>query len=605
VLGHLAKDIRFEDAFLALAEVLNRSLDQPLDAAEVAKTAESVWRTEASNHGGMPTQRSGWLVGDTGRMYTLVREKDDKTGHVEECADFNLEVMGKYTDDEHRTTYRLLITSELAPGEERYQVEAASTFGTGRTLDPWLAARELNWWPIGGDVGKDQAQPRRLRQYLSSQDAPVLQVAPHMGWHDPAEGFVVAEGLITAGGLDPQGGWLPDPAILRRDKHINRYGFGGSWEEAQRVLREVLTWQDERVTSVFGAWWAACLIKAQLMPKVAGFPFMAIEAMSGSGKTTGFFGTMVQLNGAVRDQGNYTLATLRDALASNRSGMVWIDDPDDASRYYSLIRAATAEGSESKKDINTHDTVSMELVAPVLLTAEALPKINDERALLDRLIQIDVPSARERPSRHGRQTQWDDVLALRAEHPDMWKLAGWYVQKALQSAEVVQEWESLRPTSGRHGDKMGVLRVGARVLMELTGDATHAERVDGWVAEQEEPSGDYLTNRILPEYLRKRGWPQSARHAADAFIDESGIVWWYAPGISDWWQNEHRSADARTRAFGEQETLARHRAAMGVRGSAASKLFDRRANGRERDRQRYYPCPADVSARIIAKSQGE
>lgn len=603
VMGHLAKEIRFEDAFVELARALNRSLVQPLDDAEVVKTADSIWRSEAVNHGGLPTQRTGWLAGEDGKLWTLAKEKDDKVGHVEECGDFNLEVMGKYTDEEHRTTYRMRITSGLIPGEERYQVEQASTFGTGRTLDPWMAARELNWWPVPGDVGKEQAQPRRLRQYLSSQDAPVLQVAPHMGWHDPAEGFVAAEGLITAAGLDPQGGWLPDPAILRRDKHINRYGFEGSWEEAQRVLREVLTWQDPIVTNVFGAWWAACMIKAQLMPKIAGFPFMAIEAMSGSGKTTGFFGTMVQLSGVVRDQGNYTFATLRDALASNRSGIVWIDDPDDASRYYPLIRAATAEGSESKKDLNTHDTISFELVAPVLLTAEALPKVGDERALMDRLIQVDVPSAKERASRHGRATQWDDILALRAEHPDLWKLSGWYIQRAMQQQGLVGEWESLRPAGGRHGDKMGVLRIGARLLADLADDATVVERVDAWVAEQEEPSGDYLTNRILPDYLRQQGWPDSARYRQAAFIDEAGIVWWWPAGLSDWWLNQNRHSDARTRAFGEMDTLDRHRRAMGVT-AADRKQFHVQGDGEKRTHKGFYPCPPEVSQRIIDRSHG-
>lgn len=607
VLGHVAKEARFEDAFMAMARAINRSLSQPLDAAEVAKTAESIWRTEQGNHGLEPKQRTGWLSTNGNHLVALAKPDKDEDGVVSVITtDFDLQVLGKYADEENRLYYRLALRSELTD-TIRYQVEAAATFATGRTMDPWLIGRELNWWPVKGDVGAQQGRPSRMAQYLSSQEAPYLQTSPSMGWHAEAEGFVCQEGLITPGGLNPQGGWLPDPAIVRRDKHTNRYGFEHTWEEARRVLREVLTFQDDTVTSVFGAWWAACLIKAQLMPHIAGFPFMGIEAMSGSGKTEGFFNLMVRLNGSVRDKNHYTPATFRDVLASNRSGIVWVDDPSDPTQYYEMIRTATNESAWSKKAQDNTSTASVNLVAPVLLTAESLPGMDHERALQDRRINLDVPSARDRESRHGRGSQWDDILHLRHEHPEMWRLSGWYVAKALELApNVMSDWASLRSGAGRHADKMAVLRAGARVLAEMTDSPWHAEIVDEWVGGAKEPEGDYLVNRILPDYLRLQGWPTSPRNGQAAFVDEeTGTVWFWPIGVSDWWMTEQRHADPRTRSFGTPEVVTRHRVAA---GATTRKTFDRSADDPKsrgkREMKQYYQLPEGVSTAVLDRSRG-
>lgn len=609
VAGHLAKGKFHEDGFIELLSTINRSLANPLDDSEVQKAARSIWRTEQeakTADGEMPTQATGWLAsgGDHLLCQVEVGEKDAKDRLIVPCSDFDLRVLGKYTDEDHSTYYRLQVESGLQPA--RYVIEPAALFGNARALAPRLRALELNCWPVKGDLGAVQSRnpAGRLGHYLSVQEAPRLQVAPQMGWSDVAEGFVCDEGVITAEGLDPQGGWMPDPAIRRRDPMVNQYGFEGTWEDAQRVLKEVLTYQDDVVCSVFGAWWAACLVKAQIMGLSSLFPFMAIEAMSGTGKSEGFFSLMVRLNGATKLGSQQTAASFRDSMAANRSGIVWIDDLDDATRVYQDIRTATNESYRSKKGMDHFGSVSVRLVAPVLLTGEALPGLADQTALLDRLIRLDVPPAKDRRSKKGDYPQWDDIQDLQSRHPEMWRIAGWYVQKALHFwPHVAGEWKRVRTSSGRHADKMATLRMGARLLDLMTDDGWHTEVVDDWCGRQAAPEGDYLTNRILPELLRDSRMIGSALDWQPVWVDENGIVWWHPGRVADVWAKKYRTADQRTKGFASPDTLARHREAMGVTKADRRKFSVHRVGDR-RNQQNYYPVPADISKRVLGMAEG-
>lgn len=602
--GHIVKHIPWPDAQLALLRWIDQGLAVPYESTDPGGV-EKIWQSVAQRDVVFPDRSTGFLLPDGRHLVTTVKvgEKGKEQQRVEPISDFDLRVLGKYTDEEHQTFYRLQIRSELTDSD-RYVVEASSAFSQGRTLDPWLAARELNMWTVDGDQAGRTSQPKRMTHYLSTQEAPRLRMVSFMGWHDEAKGFVCNEGVITSEGLNPSGGWIPDPMVTRRDAMQHRYGFDASEQEATRVLREVLTYQDDTVCSVFGAWWAACLIKAQLMPKISGFPFVAIEAMSGSGKTEGFFGLMVRLNGASRVGGRMTPPSLRDSIASNRSGIAWLDDLDDFTWVYQDVRTATNEAFRSKKKADNVGTDSVQLVAPVLLTGESMPGLTDQRALMDRLIRLDVPPAKGRRSKHGDYEQWADIIALQEQHPDMWRLSGWYVQQALRHMPTVMaQWKALKAEGGRHADKMAVLRVGARLLALMTDSPWHVELVDEWCAAQREPEGDFLTNRILPELLRDYEVSRSARGWKPVFVDDENIVWWHLGRVQDEWAKKHRNGDARIRGFGEEETLKKHRAAMGVTLKEDRRQFDIHHDGAKRDKKWYWRCPPEISARILDKAE--
>lgn len=613
VAGHLAKIVPWQDGFEALMLSIDSGLAVPYEGTDpggIKKLATSVWETEQrsgiAEDGEMPSQETGWLASSgAGTLVALTeiggKGEAPKVEKLVVVSDFDMRVLGKYADATLGTHYRLQIDSARY-GEPRYVVEPASLFGEPRRLNPRLASLELNVWPVGGDKGKLEGKPAaRLGHYLSSQEAPRLQVAPHLGWHDDAQGFVCDEGVITAEGLDPTGGWMPNPDIRKRAPAVHRYGFDGDAAEALSILREVLTFQDEGVAAVFGAWWAAVLVKAQLRAKASLFPFMAIEATSGTGKTTGFFSLMVELNGAPNLGSLSTAASFRDALASNRSGIVWIDDMDDPTRMYQDIRTATAEQTRSKKGADHFTTVSVDLVAPVLLTGETLPGLSDQTALLDRLIRLDVPPVQGRKSLHGDYPQWDDIVRLKTRHPQLWRFSGHYVQAALRHWPAVEgTWAELRTSSGRHADKLAVLRIGARLLDTMTDTGWHAELVDDWVFNQVKPDGDFLTNRILPELLRDSKMIEWAIGWQPVFVKD-GTVWFHPGRVADAWQQKYRNADARTRGFGDAATITRHRQANGATQRA---LQDTEASDR-RGRKPYYALPADLSAQVILKAIGE
>ncbi len=612
VAGHLAKIVPWQDGFEALLLAIDSGLAVPYESTDsggIKKLAVSVWETEqrsaVAEDGELPSQATGWLASSgKGTLIALTEiGKETKVEKLVPVSDFDMRVLGKYLDEGGGAHYRLAIESAVY-GDTRYRVEPARLFGNSQKLSERLRALELNIWPVGGDKGAVQSRnpAGRLGHYLSTQNAPRLQVAPHMGWNDEAGGFVCEEGVITADGLNPSAGWMPDPRIRERDPVAHQYGFEGSAAEAQAILREVLTFQDDTVAAVFGAWWAACLVKAQLRTKASLFPFVAIEATSGTGKTTGFFSLMVELNGASKLGTISTAASRRDAIASNRSGIVWIDDMDDASSTYQDIRTATAEQTRTKKGIDHSTTVSVDLVAPILITGETLPGLADQTALLDRLIRLDVPPVQDRKSLHGDYAQWDDIVKLKAQHHQLWRFAGWYVQAALRHWPAVEgEWSALRTSSGRHADKLAILRIGARLLDLMTETGWHTEYVDEWCNGQAKPEGDFLTNRILPELLREHtlesavGWPP-------VFVSE-GRVWMHPGQVADEWAKRHRHADARTKAFGELGTITRHRQAAGITERG---FFNTRRSGDPggRDRKPYYGVPLDVSAQILERADG-
>jgi hypothetical protein len=622
VAGHLAKIVPWQDGFEALMVAIDSGLAVPYestDAGGIKKLATSVWETEQrsaiAEDGEMPSQETGWLASSgTGTLVGIVEVGGgkDRSQIIKPVSDFDMRVVGVTQNEDAEAQYRVEVVGQQS-GHFVTTVEA-SLFGSPRSLAPWLAGHRLNFYEeikSVGSTGSGNRYGARLGTYLGQQslEATQLRLAPWMGWHDDAGGFVCDEGVITADGLDLHAGWMPDPAIHKREALQHRYGFEGDWSEAQKILREVLTFQDDMVTAVFGAWWAAILVKAQLKAKASLFPFMAIEATSGTGKTTGFFSLMVELNGASKLGSHQTPAARRDSIAANRSGIVWIDDLDDAASTYQDIRTATAEQARDKKGANRFGTVSVSLVAPVLLTGETLPGLADQTALLDRLIQLDVPPAKDRRSLHGDYAQWDDIVRLKETYPQLWRFSGHYVQQALRHwPALVKQWPALRSSGGgRHADKLAILRMGARLLDMMAEAGWYAELVDDWCSKQEAPTGDYLTNRILPELLLAStgkdglgtksafGWPP-------VFVDEEGAIWWHPGKVAEAWAHRHKHSDERTKSFGTVTVLGRHRAAMGLTKD------DRKKFSIAKDRQpqqNYYPVPEPYATRIAEVIAGD
>lgn len=534
VAGHYAKQHRGNrQKFDASLQLANTLLNEPLDDFELEKTANSIWNSEISNH---PEREAGdyngYLVSEEGRLMcqVIIKQGDQTMPALAAFADFDIEALGVAVDEIDRRMYWVRLYWN---GKTIDTTLNAEVLGDDRATRKWLASMGLSADPPFNAMPRTATGVRLLR-YLNSQDPPQVHIVDTLGWHDDLKAFVTHDGLINARGFKKKedAGVVADPKLVERDVAPYSYGFAHSWSKAQGVLREVLTFQDDIVTSVFGAWWAACLLKPQIQARTSLFPFFGIEAVSESGKTNGFFALMVEMNGNTRGQIAPTRPVLRDYASANRNGIVWADDLDSLEPYGELLRASTSNGTASKMDMDRSGIKNTQVVSPILITGESLG-MNQQKALIDRSVILNVPSPKGRKSRHGDWPQWEDVLDLVAEFPEdklgLSALAGWYVQQALlvndRALAVLKRVK--RIGSGRHNDKMAVLRTGAALLdFMVTGkdsswDSTgvNAKNVETWIQSENENGwldrDNSLTTQVIPWALRTWGFPTSPLPSQD------------------------------------------------------------------------------------------
>lgn len=566
VAGHYAKTYHnHEDLYLTHCQQANQMMGTPLDDKEFNKTIQSVWRGEHERNSHRAIDAScGYLASADTSMLCQVVVKSDEGREYEfvEYADFDLVAKGVMTDDSGRRTYltEIVRASRSDPNKtERIDVVLrAEVLGDDRAFRKFLAGYACtivppdNMWPKAGSPGV------RVQRYLESQQPPVVRIVPALGYYPDAigpgrGGYVTHDGAISSTGRHSLNDLAvrADPRLASGGMAPHQYGFEGSAESARVVLSEVLSFHDEVVTSVYGAWWAACLLKPQIEERSSLFPFMAVEAPSESGKTNGYFSMMLQLNGNTRGETQPTKAALRDMAASHRNGAVWVDDLDDPAYLMELLRAATSGGSLTKMGEDRESVKNTQIVSPIVISGEALG-LGTQKALVDRAIILKAPSPTARRSLHDpSRPQWDDILAVRAAHPDgLHTIAGWFVQDALSVAEetVAALRAGRAGGSGRATDKVAVLRAGARLLDYLVrqdgawaGQGMHARRVEQWLSANmlgEDGSvvvsnENALTLEVLPWALRKWQYPDKPYAGEHGNMDTPVFIKNWNPGKDD------------------------------------------------------------------------
>lgn len=607
VAGHYAKQFRnTEDAYEASCRAAHALLSHPLDDDEFDKTISSIWKKESAKperafRVAECTYETGWLTSGGDCLMTLTKDPNDQKV-LEQWSDFDIQAAGIARSGE-TLTYDVVLRT---PRGDEQALLPGSVLGHSQRLSVWLADHGCGILAPPFELRNLGARGDRLHRYLQSQNPPEFAVVDCLGWHDGI-GFVTHEGIITADGVEPPEQVRPNP--LLRDRARYSYGFGPA-DEAVEVLREVLTFQDEVVCSVFGAWWTAALLKGQVAAQSSLFPFMALEAPSESGKSTGFFSLMLQLAGSKHGQLVPTKAALRDMAAAHRSGIVWVDDVDDPAYLMELLRAATGnEAGLSKKGEDNTAQVEVKLVAPIVISGESL-SLHGQKALADRAVSLEVPSpATRRSLRDPDRPQWDDVLDLKRKHPDLTKFAGTIVQLALGHVDETTKLRELRHGGGRFGDKIAVLRVGARVLAEITGDPTHISRVDRWCETAVDVGNENaLTLKLLPAALRHLDWPvrpapAEGRWPATAVFIHGAEVW-FSPGlVADWWRElNHGRVEVRTETG---EALTQQARALGLGGSRHVDRKPFRLAGQRQTQVWYWRLTPDLSDLVLKRSRGE
>lgn len=588
VAGHLARKYRDdpETYHERLFKINERKLDPPLSRREASKTAESIWEAETSK-----PASTNKLVGDGQRLWL---ERTD--GARQEWADFDMQAIAVGTTDDRSATFWHVRVASPHWSQPFETVLDSATLAVPQRLAVWLAGKKLSI------ISGQQASSALLQRYLVEQNAPATDVLSCAGWHKNI-GFVEPNGNVLLGsdGRPIQGKKLMIVNISPTWAEF-RYGHV-SESEARAVLREVLTYQDSTVASVFGAWWAAVWLKEIFTERAALFPFMALKASSGSGKTTGIFRLLAQLNGQTAAPGHNTGASLRDRLSAHLNGQVWVDDKTSMDEDLDLIRLTTAKEGKQKISQDFRHIETRRLVAPVVLSGESLGKVTQSKAYMDRAIVLDVPSPVHRRSEANPllRAQFDDLMELWNRYDqDLTKLAGTMAELAFEHMHLVHElWEqATRGGAGRNADKWAILLIGAAVLSRMTQDPLHFKRVKTWVEDHtltaQQSAENDLTRVVVPQLWRRLGYPDSPYrdfghpnavwhdeiHRCGRVHMESLAAEWreYAVRVRDFDPRVHESASLRDQLR-----------ALGVRGKG--KLFQ---IGTRSQRVRFHELPARV-----------
>lgn len=590
VAGHYAASFRFRDAY----EIHVRQAvelvggEPPLTETEIAKLVESIWSSEQAkvpeveDEEGeawrMPllsaVEETGWLVSGKDKILAQTHTKGEGTG-METWMDADIRVEGVIESERGRFYEVDLLYRD---GGTRHDTLPATVVADRRQLNIWLANRACgigtpdNIWP------RRLSDTERLRRYLDAQEAIEMEGTECLGWHKESKGFITHEGVIRASGSSAHERVRPD--AITREWAPYRYGNKPTGE-ALDVLRNVLTYHHERVAAVFGAWWAACFLKPQIMDLTSQFPFMALEAPSESGKTAGYFALMLQLCGNTGGHTIPTRAALRDYLAAHNNGIVWVDDLDTLDSIEELLRAVTTGEAVVKKGQDHREQASTRMRSALVVSGENLG-LTGQKALLDRAVRLDVPSPIGRQSFNGDYPQWDDIVDFRLRH-DLPEYAGALVQRALAQEDALRDFGHFRRgASRRHADKIGIVRLGARVLEGMIEDETGwvTKEVDGWAGTTWDPgSENALSLQVVPTVLRMSGnrdkpWgPENGRPSTPALNNEDG-VWVDLTSAAEWWaihqRNLGKKASQRTASAEALEQQARALDMGGPKGGGTS-----------------------------------
>ena len=449
------------------AALLKRNAEQcdpPLSESQVRAKVASSARYDPSSQGPdesgdeAPCDRNGWLVSDGTRLLSLAQIGSKDFGLLP-WSNFDPRVVGVTVDDEGRRCY--LTDLVRTDGITCSVLLDSSTLGNLQKLHVVLAAYGCSIVPAPREVhGRHEAA--RFLRYLDAQDAATYQTANALGWQDGV-GFLTHEGVITAGGVSEHLDTVPHPLLVNRAPY--HYGFGDEGR-AVDALTKLLRMHDETVCSLVGSWLVACLLAEGLRRYTKHFPDLGLEGSSGTGKTSGPFGDLLQLiTGNAEGPCDLTTPSLRDRIGAHRNAPVWLDDVTNSDAIYDLLRQATSGGSRIKMGADNTHLAKTRLVAPVMISGEHLGPIHQEKAMMDRFLAVELPSPAGLSTLGDGRSRFDGLMDLRTAHQnDFTALAGNMVQLVLQRAHYVDQFREQRDERiGREADKMAVLRVGALV----------------------------------------------------------------------------------------------------------------------------------------------
>lgn len=602
VAGFLAAGLRREEDLAALLRIINvTQLKEPMPDAMVVKIARSVVEAEARNHHGT---KDGDLPPETDALH------DVNSGYLALAADKRaLLVLNSLShgEDEPLAAPQAYLDCGIIPryvmdtGDNRYydlevfgpnhtggkhSVVSGETLVDPKLRDRWLAGLGYAVSPPFHPT-YEIADKARLLRFVEAQKPQRGVAVDCLGWH--GTDFLTPEGVLRDGELLPFDGKIPRPQAV--EQSMAAYGLRAGVDELVGVLRDVWTFQEPEVASVSMAWWVMCLLKGRYRSSIS--PILYVDAPSGSGKTNGFFAFLVALAGNTSGSGSITVPRVRHQLASNRNGIVWVDDMSEMRNLAEVLRQAASKGTHTKTDTGDNKTtISQHMVGNVLLSCEGMGRTLDEKAMRDRVIHLKVRSVKGRQSRSGGRAQWFDILDLldrygaRSEDyaPFAHQMAGTAVSLLAPYATVRLE-DHMEKGDGRHAEKHAILRAGAEILCDVLGFDEPRQHVAAWLEGDEDRGGENLfVSHLAGRIWREWGQPDSQavtrfgqQQVAPVFV-ERGTVFVSPQHCADAVENI-RGLDARDRQLGSREAIIAELQDCGL--TARGCRVERRVNGQK------------------------
>lgn len=578
VAGYLAAGLRREEDLAALLRIINATqLADPMPEAMLLKIARSVVDAETRNHhgtkdGDLPPETDalhdathGYLALAADKRSLLVLNNLPGGGEepiVAPQAYANCGFVPRYVMDTGDNRYYDLEVFGPNHTGGKHSVVSGETLVDPKLRDRWLAGLGYVVSPPFHPT-YEFADKARLLSYVEAQRPPRGVAVDCLGWH--GTDFLTPEGVLRDGELLAFDGKIPRPQAV--EQSMAAYGTRAGTDELVAVLRDVWTFQEPVVASVSMAWWVMCLLKGRYRSSIA--PILYVDAPSGSGKTNGFFAFLVALAGNTSGSGSITVPRVRHQLASNRNGIVWVDDMSEMRNLAEVLRQAASKGTHTKTDTGDNKTtISQHMVGNVLLSCEGMGRTLDEKAMRDRVIHLKVRSVKGRQSISGGRAQWFDILDLLDRYgaksedyaPFAHQMAGTAVTLLAPYAALRLE-DHMESGDGRHAEKHAILRAGADILCDVLGFDEPKQHVAAWLAEDEDRGGENLfLSHLAGRIWREWGQPDNQtvtrygqQLVAPVFV-ENGKAYISPMHCADAIENI-RGLDARDRQLGSREAI--------------------------------------------------
>lgn len=568
--GHLAKrqtDLHWDSFFAQIQAIDTYSATDPELARAQEKTARSIYKTETEKRklaevqatraeagvkefaGAGTEEHPGNLILSRGRMWCYL-----ESGALHCWLDAAIEPV-LVIDAQERRFYRLRITGRAsdAPKELTYEAWRLNHAGERSKILANLGY-EVNY-------PTSKHEPVRLVTYLEAQDTPRGEAVPYLGWH-PGSGFLGEKGMLLEDVLSGPA-IAPLPQVVNHAAHT--YGTQDTREEVVALLREIVTYQEPTVAAVGIAWWCMSVLKGRYTTSV--FPILHLDAVSGSGKTNGFFAFLSALAGNTRGAGVMTVPQIRNQLAAVQNGVVWVDDVSEInSALGDILRQAATRGTVTKTGGDNTTGEEYTLVGSVLLSCEGVGSFDQDKAMRDRILTLKLPPVAGRKSvKPGRETkdQWFDIQETLAGYGGQYRrvaerAAGTAVKLVHEHAGLLARMSEMYPDgTGRHQDKAAILRMGAVIAESILGSEMGIrDRVERYLGGQIDQGQDNaFLLRILPRLIRYQQAEETGPREWHGIMEKNDTLYVHAEMCADAWVRLPEARDARDRQLGDPAAI--------------------------------------------------